>query len=154
MERAGWLRSVVAALVIASGSCLSGCAGPEMLYESRGDLSLSPFGGLLIRVTESGVVPDAPIRVAPSWGGVVFLNDTRDRLVSVRFPHRRLKLGACNQTKTFAHRGGSTFTVEPLAPGAAAGLCVHDPGEVPFEVHGLRRGMVRGTLVIAPWGAK
>lgn len=127
---------------------LTGCAGPSMLYEDKGDLSLAPLGGQVVRITSEGIVPSGRILVKRSSGGILFLNETRDRVVSLRFPDRVLSFIGCSPTSRFAVDSTSTFTDEPLSPGAAASLCFHEDAELEFEVHGLKGEVQRGVLVV------
>lgn len=121
------------------GLCLlaAGCGGPALLVDADRDLGVAPLEVRLVRVTEAGLVPDAPIELRNNEGGVVFVNDTADRAVAVVVSGALCRLG-CSFTDGFVADGAATYTDRPLDPGAAASLCVHLAGTFAFEVHGLR----------------
>jgi hypothetical protein len=127
---------------------LTGCGAP-LLYEGRRDLDVEPLEVRLVRVTASGLVPDGPIRLRRGEGGVAFLNDTRDQVVSIIIEGHALGELRCAYTQGFASDAGATFTPVPLSPGASASLCLHDAGTFVFEARGAGEPL-RGTLEVAP----
>jgi hypothetical protein len=128
---------------------LAGCGAPQF-YEARREREVEPVEVRLVRITAEGLVPDEPIRLTQNEGGVAFLNDTRDRVVSVLIPGRALPALRCAYTQGFSSDEGATFTSTPLSPGASASLCVHDAGTIAFEVHGVSDAPLHGTLDVAP----
>jgi hypothetical protein len=123
------------------GLCLlaAGCGGAPLLVDAERDLGVAPLEVHLVRVTSTGLVPDAPIELRKNEGGVVFVNDTTDRAVAVVVSGTLCHLN-CSFTARFVADGGATYTDRPLDPGAAASLCVHLAGTFPFEVHGVTDG--------------
>jgi hypothetical protein len=120
------------------GLCLlaAGCGGAPLLIEGDRDLGVAPLEVKLVRMTSAGLLPSAAIELMKNEGGVVFVNDTPDRVVAVVISGVLCHLG-CSFTQDFAADDAATFTARPLDPGAAASRCVHRAGTFSFEVHGL-----------------
>ncbi len=159
MRPASRPRSPASALAVLVAASLGGC-GPQLLYEARGELALDPVLLRLVRVTDAGLSPagapgdDGPVlRVKAGGGGLIVLNDTRDRVVSVVLPDHACTGLRCSYTRGFEAAGGATFTTTPLVPGASASLCVHDAGRFALEVHGASldaAAVLRGTIEATP----
>ncbi len=128
---------------------LSACGAP-LLYEGRRDQDVEPLEVRLVRVTDHGLVPPGPLHLVQGEGGVAFLDDTRDRVVSVVIMGHALSALRCAYTQGFASDGVDTFTPDPLSPGASASLCVHDAGRFTFEVRGVGDAPLTGVLDVAP----
>jgi hypothetical protein len=127
---------------------LTGCSSPALLYEGKGDLSHAPLNARIIRLSEEGVGPTSPVPLPEHIGGVAFLNDTRDRVLSIRFPDHVLGPLRCSFTTGFSAGADSTFSSEPLAPGAIVTICFHVLGPIEYEVYGLLEEPQRGVVVV------
>ncbi len=150
------LASITLPLLALAG--LTGC-GPELLYEARGEAAEDPVHLRLVRVTDAGLAPagddgaEPALRVRAGGGGLVVLNDTRDRVVSVVLPDHACSGLRCTYTRGFEADGAATYTTVPLVPGASASLCVHDAGRFVFEVHGASADpgrVLRGAIEATP----
>lgn len=133
-NRIGSLLPLAASLL-----CLvSGCVSPNLLYEGKGDLSHSPLSARLIRLGTTVAPEDEdPNSQRGPVPALAFVNDTPDRVLSVRFAHRTLPMLRCSFTNGFSADEESTFTTEPLPPGAVVTICFHDKGLLEYEIHGL-----------------
>ena len=123
---------------------LAGCAGPDLLYEGKGDLSHAPLSAELIRL---GAQSDRGSVIGPV-NGIAFLNDTRNRVLSIRFPSRVLPDLRCSFTNGFTADEESTFTSQPLPPGAVVTVCFHSKGRLELEVHGLGKVAELRTVLV------
>ena len=97
---------------------------------------VEPIEVRLIRITEEGLVPSRPADLPQAQGGVAFLNDLRDRPISIFVPKGAVEGIVCSYTGGFDSDGSAAFTKEPIPPGGAVSLCLHEAGTIRFEIHG------------------
>jgi len=143
-ERCNWRSSGLVLLLSFGASCAA--ADPSLAVGP----AFERLAERLVRVTDAGLTPPDPGGLEEGRGGLLFYNETRAEIITVLFPEMPIEALGCRYSRGFSAADGAGLATSPLQPGAAASLCLHRNGAVPYQVHTLSGRVFHGMVTVAP----